>query len=330
MVSTITATVVARAFDVGVRHGVPAAELEAVLGRHRADLVDGARVPMPPMYALFAHCLRHTDDPSFPLRVAEAVTLEDYAVLGFGLMTASSAEESLERLRRFGHLVSDSGAWRMGKVGAAGVELRWVRSGARTLGHRAANECAIAELVGGLRRGFGRALAPRRVMFRHPPPADLRAHATFFRAPIAWRAPHDGVVLPGEILARTPTSAHPTMSKFFGDVLERSGQPRATASARVRAALAERLSSGPPTAAQLAAHLGMSERSLRRALAAEAATFRMLLDELRRTTARELLDAGTSVTEIAFLLGFSETSALSRAFRRWHGASPRSSKPRAR
>jgi AraC-like DNA-binding protein len=74
----------------------------------------------------------------------------------------------------------------------------------------------------------------------------------------------------------------------------------------------------------------MSERSLRRALADEETSFRDVLDDVRRTIALEMLQANQSVTEIAFLLGFSETSALSRAFRRWHGKSIRSQRIGAR
>lgn len=321
MVTTIAATVVARVFDVGVAAGVSAAELEAILRRRRADLVDGARVSMTATYACFAHCLERTRDPGFPIHVAQSVTLEDYSVLGFALLTSTNADEALERLRRYGHIISDSGTWRSSTQNP--LELLWIRSGARTLGHRAANECAIAEIVSGIRRGFGRSLAPRRVFFRHAAPSDVRAHRRFFDAPIEWSAGRDGLLLPPEILTAAPANPNPAMSRYFGDVLERRGNPRATTTERVRMVLVERLASGPPTAAELAPRLGMSERSLRRALDDEGTTFRELLDDLRKTTAREMLDAKKSVTEIAFLLGFSETSALSRAFRRWYGESPR-------
>ena len=63
---------------------------------------------------------------------------------------------------------------------------------------------------------------------------------------------------------------------------------------------------------------------MRRALAEEGTSYRALLDDLRREAAFELLDGKRTVTETAFLLGFSETSALSRAFRRWYGTSTRS------
>ena len=51
---------------------------------------------------------------------------------------------------------------------------------------------------------------------------------------------------------------------------------------------------------------------------------RVVLSDVRTTLAIAYLKDGSSITEIAFLLGFSETSAFCRAFRRWTGQSPTS------
>ena len=68
----------------------------------------------------------------------------------------------------------------------------------------------------------------------------------------------------------------------------------------------------------------MSLRNLQRRLEEEGTSYRQALNETRRDIARSYLDEGhTSVTEIAFLLGFADTSGFSRAFRRWTGLSPR-------
>ena len=75
---------------------------------------------------------------------------------------------------------------------------------------------------------------------------------------------------------------------------------------------------------QEAQSLGMSLRNLQRRLEEEGTSYRQALNDTRRDIARSYLDEGhTSVTEIAFLLGFADTSGFSRAFRRWTGLSPR-------
>jgi AraC-like DNA-binding protein len=79
-----------------------------------------------------------------------------------------------------------------------------------------------------------------------------------------------------------------------------------------------------PTARQIAARLGVGERTFARRLAAEGASFRQVLDELRRDLALSYLaDPELTLSEIAYLLGYAEQSAFTSAFRRWTGQSPR-------
>jgi len=67
----------------------------------------------------------------------------------------------------------------------------------------------------------------------------------------------------------------------------------------------------------------MSSRKLQRRLESAGTTFNTLLNEIRQDLAQKYLkEQDTTMTEIAFLLGFSESSAFSRAFRRWMGVSP--------
>lgn len=80
---------------------------------------------------------------------------------------------------------------------------------------------------------------------------------------------------------------------------------------------------GFPAATNAAAQLGVSERTLHRRLDASATSFSKLLDQVRHERARDLLDKSTlSVERIAEMLGFSETSSFTRAFRRWENISP--------
>jgi AraC-like DNA-binding protein len=95
-------------------------------------------------------------------------------------------------------------------------------------------------------------------------------------------------------------------------------------SSRVQQALLEALPDGTPSKPTVARRLGMSARNLQRHLASEGTSFSALLNEARITLARNYVDEGRlSVTEIAFVLGFADTSTFSRAFKRWTGVAPR-------
>ncbi len=91
----------------------------------------------------------------------------------------------------------------------------------------------------------------------------------------------------------------------------------------VRAVIYRQLADGEPSLEGVAEALGLSARSLSKRLVAQSLRFPEILDRLRQSLAEIYLqDASLSLTEIALLLGFAESSSFSRAFRRWRGVSP--------
>jgi AraC-like DNA-binding protein len=290
------------------------------------------RVPIEQVFALLAEVTRAVGDPAVPVRFAAARRVEDSGVLGYAAMTAPSARAAFQRVARYQRLISDSGAWRIDDAGPPGghpgrgarVRVAWVRPGARSLGHRLANETVLAEMVAGARQVLGD-VAPVEVGFRHPAPPHWDAHRRFFAAPIAWGSTEDYLDLPAELLDRRPLAANEALEESFLREAERrlAEEAPVTLVGRVRAEMEAAMVAGSVDARGVARRLGMSERSLRRALAGEGTSFREALDAVRRDRATELLGQGSSsVTDVAFLLGFSEASAFTRAFRRWFGMSP--------
>ena len=78
-----------------------------------------------------------------------------------------------------------------------------------------------------------------------------------------------------------------------------------------------------PSIEQVAAHLNLSLRTLQRKLKVEGYTYKQLIDELRKEFAITYLKKPElSITEIAFLLNYADTSAFSRSFKRWTGQRP--------
>lgn len=95
-------------------------------------------------------------------------------------------------------------------------------------------------------------------------------------------------------------------------------------SSRVQHALLDALPDGAPSKPAIARALGMSARNLQRHLAEEGTSFKALLNEARVSLAGHYVEEGRlSVTAVAFVLGFADTSTFSRAFKRWTGLSPR-------
>lgn len=92
---------------------------------------------------------------------------------------------------------------------------------------------------------------------------------------------------------------------------------------RVRNEIARLLPQGEPRREDIAAHLGLTDRTLQRRLQAESASYQQLLDDTRSELARQYLaDPRRTLTDIADLLGFVDQSNLFRACRRWFGMPP--------
>jgi AraC-like DNA-binding protein len=83
------------------------------------------------------------------------------------------------------------------------------------------------------------------------------------------------------------------------------------------------MTSGEVSEEDIASDLHMSRRSLQRRLAEADASYQSLVDDTRRDMAlRHIQDPAMSATDITFLLGYSQQSVFTRAFRRWTGMSP--------
>ena len=91
----------------------------------------------------------------------------------------------------------------------------------------------------------------------------------------------------------------------------------------MRSLIARDLAGGDASIDQVAKALSLSPRTLGRRLEEEGTTFKDVREDLRRRLALQYVggqDLGLS--EIAFLLGFSDAAAFHRAFKRWTGQTP--------
>lgn len=143
--------------------------------------------------------------------------------------------------------------------------------------------------------------------------------------PVRFDAPASVLRLPLELLDLPLPQANAATAAMCEqqclDLLETRAQ-RSGLAGQVRERIL-RLPGEFPTAATVAGELHVDRRTLTRRLAAEGTSYRALVEEVRRTLAVELLEAGFGVEQIARRLGYAETSGLTHAFTRWYGVPPR-------
>jgi AraC-like DNA-binding protein len=193
--------------------------------------------------------------------------------------------------------------------------------------HQEAVEFLLGSMVSLARRISGLQGRSLEVRFTHDPPADAHPLEQFFRCPVRFGGGENAIVFDSAVLL-TPVIAHDAercaalqreAEALLAD-MTRPGDFRRD----VVSTISREISNGDPSIERVAARLGMHPKALARRLRAERVTFRQLLEDVRFRLARRYLEEpSTSVTEIAFRLGYSEKSAFNRAFKRWTGTAPR-------
>lgn len=170
-----------------------------------------------------------------------------------------------------------------------------------------------------------RPLPSLRVRLARPKPADARAIESALGAPVSFGAASEDLELSADDFDAPLKSAraelHDKLLRRGAEALASFAPERAFAN-RARDVVRSMLVDGAP-AERVAAALGTSVRTLARRLEASGTSLRTLVDEARIEVAhRALLDERTSHDELAHRLGFSNSPAFYRAFRRWFGCAP--------
>jgi AraC-like DNA-binding protein len=163
------------------------------------------------------------------------------------------------------------------------------------------------------------------VAFRHPAPADARPYETLFGCPVAFGGDANRLLIGrAEADHPLPTGNRDLAAAHDRILVEQLARlDKRNVVARFRASLLERMTSGEVSEEDIARDLHMSRRSLQRRLAEADASYQSLVDDTRRDMAlRYIEDPAMSATDITFLLGYSQQSVFTRAFRRWTGMSP--------
>jgi AraC-like DNA-binding protein len=325
-VPAISSGAIRRLFATVATLGVVVADVAAEAGLDPAIAEDpDARVPIATLHALWEAVLRRVPRDDLALVGAERYEPSDYGLVGFVAMNSATLGEMLSHVVRFLGLWTDDPAMRLHEGGELRVEYRTAL--ADRPGLRCANEAALAEVLHGARLGTQTAFAPREVHLAHPAPRDVTAHEAFFRCPVHFARPHTQLVLrPADLVLPLP-KADPQLGAFLrkmaGEALDRRSGPGDSPIDVLRSLIAEALQTGVPALDQLARKMGTTERTLRRRLEESGTSFRGLLDETRAELARRYIrDQHLPQAEVAFLLGFTDTSAFHRAFKRWTGMTP--------
>lgn len=280
--------------------------------------------PLPRIRAFLDAAARALKDDHFGLTLSRAVPKGTYALVEFISRSAATLRESMEALARFGRLINTGIDWTFTPRDGYGVVEHRVPAELEGLGpilneyslafvHR-----ACAEAVGGWKM--------KRLFFAHPRPADVAPVTAYFGIEPTFGTGISGFEVTDEMMARPMSSSDPALKRY----LEEQGQAvlsqRPTATdliGQIRSELVKRLGKSDAKVETISEALGLSPRTLQRRLEGEGTSFQGVLDGVREQLAMSyLVNDSLTVSEIAYLLGYSELRAFDRAFRRWTAKTP--------
>ncbi len=322
-----SAEITAQFVAFGVREGLDRDAILAAAGLPPGyDFDPDGGLPFEDSQRTWEYVIRELRDPAAPIRYAQSTDTEDYQALGFAAFSSRNVREGIVRTVRYSELLTNSGHFQLLETPSLAV-VTWTRDLPLTLANRVGNETAVAQFLHLCRRATQSQITPLLVTFRHPEPTSIEAHEIFFGCGVEFGGDSDSLHLDPTLLDQPVANADEALSAFFERYLQTrcsDATPEPILVDKVRRSILTSLSSGVPISEHIARALGMSDRSLRRHLKREGTTYRELVRSVRLQAADALLqDPRTSIAEVAFLLGYGDAGAFSRAFRRQTGHSPK-------
>jgi AraC-like DNA-binding protein len=302
----------------------------AAAGLSESDFSDPDRmIASDQLLGLFDAAATELADADFGLHFGETTDFGAIGAVSYAVLHAPTVATALANFERYGRT-----SWKGVRltVEVQGGEARLAHDVGGADRERARHYGEGSAVVGLrlLRRLIGAEWLPTRVLLGHRRPARTSEHARIFGGRVAFGADvTTAIAFDAKDLARAVPNADrhllPIVQRHLDERLASSdADPDGDWLAQVRDGIAASVCDGPPSIDTVAERLAVGVRTLQRRLGERGVVYKRLVDDVRRELAlRYLADGKSDLTEIAFLVGYSELSAFDRAFRRWTGSTPR-------
>jgi AraC-like DNA-binding protein len=325
-VPTIQAKAVEKIVNAAVARGVSAASLYQAISLDPTSLADpDRRIPFAKLVWLYETAAALTGDDDFGLHVGETVDATAFDVLGYSVMNSANFGEAMARVVRYHSIWTNGAAFDLRNRGVRVVlSYRYLDPSIRE--HRHDAEMTFAAIAAQGPAVTDADWCPEAVSFQHARPADLSEHQRIFRCRVEFGAASNELVFDSAVLRLAIKKADARLCALLdrhAEALLRSYPNQDDLIGRAREMIRRELNGGNPSIDRVAQRLGMSARTLQRKFHEHHTSHQQLVDDLRKDLALGYLNEPTmAICEVAYLLGFSESSAFHRAFKRWTGQTP--------
>ena len=276
-------------------------------------------------YFRLLDCTARSGYPDIGFRVGSGMDIADIGALGHAVKAAPTVGQGLTLWSRYLFVMTHGNVIRI-DVGQDIAVVSWAYTELYPGLHEQDTEIAVTCIARTISQLSGRAVNPKQVEFQHKPKHTARMNE-FFACPVLFGRRANRLLYPKDCLnlanPHRDSSLLEALDFYLAERIKVREDEGDNLLNKVKHFIANSLSEGTPEIGTIAAILGMSARTLQRRLAALNIVFSDLVDASRHDIASEYVrHSEYSLTEIALMLGYSEQSAFSRAFRRWAGCSP--------
>ena len=283
----------------------------------------GARIRFSSVEKIWKKASEIIDDPCFGLQAAGCWHPSYGHALGYAWLTSHTLREALNRFARYIRIVSEAGSIILEDDSKSLTLVIDFKPAGMIL--PAMVDSLMAVLIHICLMNYGEDLKPIAVNFVHPEPQCGEKYFDLFRSPVYFSASRDSILFSSTDIDKHLPGGNPHLAGINDKIIINylANLEDGDIIHRVKACIIDLFQSGDVAFEKIAKTIGMSERTLQRKLKEKGTTFRSILDEIRKELAVSYVrDLDIPLSEIAFILGFSEQSAFSRAFKRLTGISP--------
>jgi AraC-like DNA-binding protein len=278
-----------------------------------------------------AYAAERLERPDFGLRLGQVQNLSTLGALSIAIINAPTAREGIEVAARFMHVHNPALSVTLAPMPSTSRDFLSATLALRNQRRREQNdERIIASFHRSLSELGGDDYKPREVWFMHKPISSLAVYRKIFGMTPNFGKPAMGIAIERAILDtwRPGRSSH--MREIAETYLHAHTPTREKVLTRRVTTMARSLLKGREcTPEQAAKALGLHARTLQRRLKGEGTSFEKIKDNVRREWAERLLkQPAVSISQIAQMLDYADSSAFSRSCRRWFGEAPRTYRTR--
>ncbi len=283
-----------------------------------------ARVPYAKAAQLLVACADASGVPHFGLLLGLRFDLSMFGALNPLMLNADTVDQALQQLIRHLHLNDKGATGFLHEINSDEVALGYAVFQSETPGAMQAYSLALATICEIMRILCGPSWQPIKISIAHDEPPELGPYQQVFRAPLEFNAFRSEVVFANYWLKHRLQSGEPLKRISIERLaLQIEANDDQYFVLRVRRLIYELLMAGKVTSPLICSRLNIHERVLRRSLHNEGTSIKDLISTARHELARQLLsNTHLSVAEIAQILGYSDVTAFSRAYRGWEGIPP--------